>query len=294
MRTCIYCNLLLLQVDIALEVNVKKRTAGALNAGSDQMYDILVLHLIGGKDIFITVSGNYSKSSFGSSINALVRLTVPITELSAGALAELETDPSAAKGPVEKEKGSKGGEEPYPVPKELWFVCDLITTLGLDHENLFLQQGLRTELLAIRDWLDTGLPVDRPRVSIHSAAEALLLFLESLREPLVPFSMYARCLEASPNYLQCKQIASQLPEHHRHVFNYVTAFLREAIRHSAKNGVDPKIIATLFSSSFLRDPPGANVAGGGSGGIKGRTMQQLVDHKKARFLYHFLVNEPDE
>ena len=291
MRTCIYCNLLFLQVDIALEVSVKKRTAGALNAGSDQMYDILVLHLIGGKDIFITVSGNYSKSSFGSSINALVRLTVPITELSAGALAELETDPSAAKGPVEKEKGSKGGEEPYPVPKELWFVCDLITTLGLDHENLFLQQGLRTELLAIRDWLDTGLPVDRPRVSIHSAAEALLLFLESLREPLVPFSMYARCLEASPNYLQCKQIASQLPEHHRHVFNYVTAFLREAIRHSAKNGVDPKIIATLFSSSFLRDPPGANMA---EGGIKGRTMQQLVDHKKARFLYHFLVNEPDE
>ena len=278
-------------MDIALEVNVKKRTAGALNAGSDQLYDILVLHLIGGKDIFITVSGNYSKSSFGSSINALVRLTVPITELSAGALAELETDPSAAKLPVEKEKGSK--EEPYPVPKELWFVCDLITTLGLDHENLFLQQGLRTELLAIRDWLDTGLPVDRPKVSIHSAAEALLLFLESLREPLVPFSMYARCLEASPNYLQCKQIASQLPEHHRHVFNYVTAFLREAIRHSAKNGVDPKIIATLFSSSFLRDPPGANLAGA-PGGIKGRTMQQLVDHKKARFLYHFLVNEPDE
>ena len=282
-------------MDIALEVNVKKRTAGALNAGSDQLYDILVLHLIGGKDIFITVSGNYSKSSFGSSINALVRLTVPITELSAGALAELEADPNAAKGAA-VEKGSKvggGGEEPYPVPKELWFVCDLITTLGLDHENLFLQQGLRTELLAIRDWLDTGLPVDKPKVSIHSAAEALLLFLESLREPLVPFSMYARCLEASPNYLQCKQIASQLPEHHRLVFNYVTAFLREAIRHSAKNGVDPKIIATLFSSSFLRDPPGANFAGA-SGGIKGRTMQQLVDHKKARFLYHFLVNEPDE
>ena len=217
-------------MDIALEVNVKKRTAGALNAGSDQLYDILVLHLIGGKDIFITVSGNYTKSSFGSSINALVRLTVPITELSAGALAELETDPSAAKGAVEKgSRGGGGGEEPYPVPKELWFVCDLITTLGLDRESLFLQQGLRTELLAIRDWLDTGLPVDKPKVSIHSAAEALLLFLESLREPLVPFSMYARCLEASPNYLQCKQIASQLPEHHRHCLRDGHVFVGQAL-----------------------------------------------------------------
>ena len=267
---------------------MKKRTAGALNVGADQLYDILVLHLVGGKDIFITVSGNYSKSAFGSSINALVRLTVPIADLSAGALAELETSGSGG-GAVEKRPNA---EEAYPVPKELWFLCDLITGLGLDHEHLFLQQGLRTELLAIRDWLDTGLPVDKPRVSIHSAAEALLLFMESLREPVVPFSMYGRCLEASANYLQCKQIASQLPEHHRHVFNYVTAFLREAIRHSAKNGIDPKILATLFSSVFLRDPPGSNLAG--AGGIKGRSMQQLLDHKKARFLYHFLVNEPDD
>ena len=69
--------------------------------------------------------------------------------------------------------------------------------------------------------------MDRPVVSIHSAAETLLLFLESLREPIVPYKMYSRCLDASSNYLQCKQIASQLPEHHKHVFNYMTAFLRE-------------------------------------------------------------------
>lgn len=200
--------------DIALEVNVTKRNAGALNAGQDQFYDILVLHLVGGKDIFITVSGDYCKSSFGSSINALVRLTVPIAELSSGALAELETKSAAAVyDPTSK---TKDDDDPYPVPKELWFLCDLITCLGLDQEQLFLQQGLRSELIVIRDWLDTGLPVDRPKVSIHSAAESLLLFMESLREPVVPHAMHARCLEASANYLQCKHIASQLPEHHRH------------------------------------------------------------------------------
>ena len=51
-----------------------------------QLYDILVLHLVGGKDIFVTVSGTYKKSSFGSSIEALCRLTVPIGELTAGAV----------------------------------------------------------------------------------------------------------------------------------------------------------------------------------------------------------------
>jgi len=40
-----------------LEVYVDKKTACKLNSGEDKLYDILVLHLEGGKDIFITVTG---------------------------------------------------------------------------------------------------------------------------------------------------------------------------------------------------------------------------------------------
>lgn len=36
---------------------VDKKTACKLNSGEDKLYDILVLHLEGGKDIFITVTG---------------------------------------------------------------------------------------------------------------------------------------------------------------------------------------------------------------------------------------------
>lgn len=43
--------------DIKLEVYVDKKTACKLNSGEDKLYDILVLHLEGGKDIFITVTG---------------------------------------------------------------------------------------------------------------------------------------------------------------------------------------------------------------------------------------------
>ena len=78
------------KADLSLEIYVDKRTAHGLNSGEDKLYDILVLHLMGGKDIFITVSGSYTKSCFGCSLEALVHLTVPIAELSPGQVAALE------------------------------------------------------------------------------------------------------------------------------------------------------------------------------------------------------------
>lgn len=42
-----------------------KRTACKLNSGEDKLYDILVLHLEGGKDIFITVTGlSYTQDKY--------------------------------------------------------------------------------------------------------------------------------------------------------------------------------------------------------------------------------------
>ena len=46
-----------------------------------RLEDILVLHLEGGKDFFISVSGNYIQSSFGQSLEKLVQLHVPIREV---------------------------------------------------------------------------------------------------------------------------------------------------------------------------------------------------------------------
>lgn len=45
--------------DVKLEIYVDKRSACELNSGKNRLYDILVLHLEGGKDIFITVTGSY-------------------------------------------------------------------------------------------------------------------------------------------------------------------------------------------------------------------------------------------
>lgn len=54
--------------DIKLEIYVDKKTACKLNSGEDKLYDILVLHLEGGKDIFITVTGTLCASVHNKTI----------------------------------------------------------------------------------------------------------------------------------------------------------------------------------------------------------------------------------
>ena len=70
-------------------VNVDEDTAPSLNNGHDQLEDILVLHLEKGKDFFITVTGNYLPSCFGSSLETLVHLHTYIREVPVAQLVDL-------------------------------------------------------------------------------------------------------------------------------------------------------------------------------------------------------------
>uniref|UniRef100_A0A8C5EAN3 phosphoinositide 5-phosphatase n=1 Tax=Gouania willdenowi TaxID=441366 RepID=A0A8C5EAN3_GOUWI len=68
-------------VDIDLEVFVNRSTAPGLNSGKEQIEDILVLHLERGKDYFISVTGNYLPSCYGTSIRSLCQLREPIQDM---------------------------------------------------------------------------------------------------------------------------------------------------------------------------------------------------------------------
>ena len=46
---------------------------------------------------------------------------------------------------------------------------------------------------------------------LHSVAEALLMFLESLREPVIPYKYYNKCLECANNFTLCKQVWPPYP-----------------------------------------------------------------------------------
>ncbi len=71
-------------------------------------------------------------------------------------------------------------------------------------ESLFSDGGRRSEIAAIREILDTG-GRDMPG-SVFSVAAALLSFLSSLAEPVVPVQLHPRCVEAANNPLLCTQV----------------------------------------------------------------------------------------
>uniref|UniRef100_A0A8C7I2F8 phosphoinositide 5-phosphatase n=1 Tax=Oncorhynchus kisutch TaxID=8019 RepID=A0A8C7I2F8_ONCKI len=191
-------------LEIFLDVYVSKDSVTLLNSGEDAIEDILVLHLDRGKDYFITISGNYLPSCFGTSLETLCRMKKPIREI--------------------------------PITKLI------------DLEDLFQTPGLQEELQSIIDCLDTT-------GCNHSVAEALLIFLEALPEPVVCYELYQRSLDCSHDSRLCKQLISQLPRAHRNVFRYLMAFLKELLKYAHNNNLTANLIATLFASLLIRPPP---------------------------------------
>ncbi|XP_015316907.1 inositol polyphosphate 5-phosphatase OCRL isoform X1 [Bos taurus] len=244
-------------VDISLDVYVSKDSVTILNSGEDKIEDILVLHLDRGKDYFLTISGNYLPSCFGTSLEALCRMKRPIREVPVTKLIDLEEDSF-----LEKEKSllqmvpldEGASERPLKVPKEIWLLVDHLFRYACHQEDLFQTPGMQEELQQIIDCLDTSIPKTIPG-SNHSVAEALLIFLEALPEPVICYELYQRCLDSAQDPRICRQVISQLPGCHRNVFRYLMAFLRELLKFSEYNNVNANMIATLFTSLLLRPPP---------------------------------------
>lgn len=263
-------------LEIYLEVYVSKDSVTLLNSGQDTIYDILVLHLDRGKDYFITINGNYLSSCFGTSLETLCRIKTPVREVPN--LIDLE------KSMLNFLFMDGGGSEDKPlnIPKEVWILVNHLFTRSCDQEDLFQTPGLQEELQSIIECLDTSIPEFLPGCN-HSVAEALLIFLEALPEPVVCYELYQRCLDSSHDSRLCKQLISQLPRAHRNVFRYLMAFLKELLRHSNNNNLTANLIATLFASLLIRPPP--NVAGRQTGQER---------QKGINFILGFLMSTDEE
>ncbi|XP_074505500.1 inositol polyphosphate 5-phosphatase OCRL isoform X4 [Sebastes fasciatus] len=237
-------------LEIYLEAYVSKDSVTLLNCGEDAIEDILVLHLDRGKDYFITISGNYLPSCFGTSLETLCRMKKPIREIPITKLIDLEK----SKVSFLMVDGASTEDKPLKIPKEVWILVNHLFTKSCDQEDLFQTPGLQEELQSIIDCLDTSIP-DSISGCNHSVAEALLIFLEALPEPVVCYELYQRCLDCAHDSRLCKQLISQLPRAHRNVFRYLMAFLKELLKHSHNNNLTASLIATLFASLLIRPPP---------------------------------------
>uniref|UniRef100_A0A3P9HVN9 phosphoinositide 5-phosphatase n=1 Tax=Oryzias latipes TaxID=8090 RepID=A0A3P9HVN9_ORYLA len=237
-------------LEIYLEVYVSKDSVTMLNSGEDIIEDILILHLDRGKDFFLTISGNYLPSCFGTSLETLTRMKKPIREIPITKLIDLEK--SKVKFLIGD--GAANEDRPLKIPKEVWIMVNHLYTKSCDQEDLFQTPGLQEELQHIIECLDTSIPDSIPGCN-HSVAEALLIFLEALPEPVVCYELYQRCLECAHDSRLCKQLISLLPRAHRNVFRYLLAFLKELLKHSHNNNLTASLIATLFASLLIRPPP---------------------------------------
>ncbi|KAF9406552.1 hypothetical protein BGZ94_003065, partial [Podila epigama] len=94
---------------------------------------------------------------------------------------------------------------------------------------------------------------------IHSMAEVLLRFLESLKEPVVPTEMYYRALEVANHQQAAYGLLDLMPPVNVNVFVYITSFLRELILTGGSN-------ANAISSN------------GGSGGAGGTSSNKSDDN----------------
>uniref|UniRef100_A0A8C7TE16 phosphoinositide 5-phosphatase n=1 Tax=Oncorhynchus mykiss TaxID=8022 RepID=A0A8C7TE16_ONCMY len=228
-------------LEIFLDVYVSKDSVTLLNLGEDAIEDILVLHLDRGKDYFITISGNYLPSCFGTSLETLCHIKKPIREV--------------------------------PITK----LIDLVSGTRIQHVVMFKHctPTLGHKSVPPPTLSDSGCN--------HSVAEALLIFLEALPEPVVCYEHYQRSLDCSHDSRLCKQLISQLPRAHRNVFRYLMAFLKELLKYAHNNNLTANLIATLFASLLIRPPP--NMVG----------RQTAQDRQRAiDFILGFLMGGDEE
>lgn len=135
-------------LEIFLDVYVSKDSVTLLNSGEDAIEDILVLHLDRGKDYFITISGNYLPSCFGTSLETLCRMKKPIREIPITKLIDLEK--SKMSFLMVDSAGTE--DKPLKIPKEVWLLVNHLFTKSCQQEDLFqtpgLQESCRVSLIA--------------------------------------------------------------------------------------------------------------------------------------------------
>ncbi|OLL26945.1 Inositol polyphosphate 5-phosphatase OCRL-1 [Neolecta irregularis DAH-3] len=183
------------KLKLNITIMVDQTSVAKLNRGEEKLEDILVLHIKDGKDSFISVAGEFQPTCFGMS---LIRLSCG----------------SAREEPAKSSQWS--------IPREIWRMTDYLLKHGLGTEDLFLHKGLPEISAYLHRCLDNGEDFNHETITTclkarggfpenvqlgnHSMAAMLLLFLELLPEPVIPFNQYEVALKAAESSYRASQV----------------------------------------------------------------------------------------
>lgn len=202
-------------------------------SGEKHPLDILVLHVERGRDTFITLFGEYKPSTFGLSVEVLVKLTRPVQNYTLEELVciELRRHPEQQEMLMSK-----------MIPREIWLIIDYLYQHGLDTKELFTitrKYAKNVNVNEIRDWLDTWSTAAFPGTP-HTTAEALLMLFEATPDVLLCISdgeIAATC----DDFLKCKNlIIERVSSLRRRVFLYVCLFIHELRQHYEVNHMNDR------------------------------------------------------
>ncbi|KAJ2211580.1 hypothetical protein EV179_005391 [Coemansia sp. RSA 487] len=143
------------RIDLEFVVIVDEHTSAPLNSRTEDMCDILVLHLERGRDYFVQVQGNYRPSVYGMSLDILVHCKEPVREMSRH----------------DFEKCLCSGQ--FSVPKCIWTLTDFLSQYAVNRGySLFYWAGNRVLARKIKEYLDTDAPLDPDTIlQWHSPSE---------------------------------------------------------------------------------------------------------------------------
>lgn len=166
------------EVTIIITAFVNDRDAATLNSGRDQFSDVLILHVEGGKDSYVTLAGTWQPTSIGQPLAVLSScrgVRTPTTKLTAGEISS--------------------------IPIEIHRICDYLTTQTPFHSSgLFARHASKEALDSLQDALDTNSPFDDdPSLDgediVLALGNLLLAILNNLEEPIVPRTQYEEIMK---------------------------------------------------------------------------------------------------
>ncbi|XP_058054581.1 inositol polyphosphate 5-phosphatase OCRL [Anopheles bellator] len=287
-------NSLSIRIDILIDAGPASRMLSKLKdarAGIKVPLDILVLHVENGRDIFITIFGEYRPSCFGVSLDSLMKLNRPVSEYAIHELVGLDREEKLIDlTEDEPQAGTGTASGNLRIPREIWRLVDYLRKNGMQTAQLFSSGrkfAQHENILEIRDWLDSWSSEVFPGVP-QTAAEALLLLLEALPEPVVTISE-RECIVNADNFDRCKELLrAKLKPVNRLVFLYICRFLQDLRVANATTRID--VIAALFGRTLIRSqlPPKADY---------GNSIYVYTDgerDQRRRFMMTFLNNNLQE
>ncbi|OBZ76964.1 Inositol polyphosphate 5-phosphatase OCRL-1 [Grifola frondosa] len=227
------------KIIISLSALVENATAARLNLAQTHLEDTLVLHTALGRDHFISITGDYQRTCFATSLAWLVRLPGPVRTLKS-------QDDLLPEGRA------------INAPREIMKLVNWLMSNATDVTGLFVTKGEDELVTQIRECLDTGAEFvfgcseTEPRVA-WAVADTLVRLLESLSEPVVPASLHARCIQMTSRD-EAFELLDAFPTITVNVWISITAFLH-FIGQQQSSELDTEQLAVLLRDDEITATP---------------------------------------